>query len=103
MSTGVQGYVYKAHARSELLSAIEEVLCSERFVSSSLEDYKFTDIPAATPHTPPRASDLRSLRKQAGKPSSKICLKFVPVCLAIHPGRNPDTSAIGRMRPINGC
>jgi DNA-binding NarL/FixJ family response regulator len=51
LNTGVQGYVYKAHAQGELLSAIEAVLRSERFVSSSVKDYKFTDTPRGeVPH-----------------------------------------------------
>jgi DNA-binding NarL/FixJ family response regulator len=46
LSTGAQGYVYKADVRSDLLPAIEAVLRGKQFVSSSLKGYK-VDIPAA--------------------------------------------------------
>jgi DNA-binding NarL/FixJ family response regulator len=43
LSTGAQGYVCKANAGSELLPAVETVLRGERFVSSSVKNYKGTD------------------------------------------------------------
>jgi DNA-binding NarL/FixJ family response regulator len=45
LSTGALAYVYKAHAGSELLPAVEAVVRGERFVSSSVKGYKFTDTP----------------------------------------------------------
>jgi DNA-binding NarL/FixJ family response regulator len=45
MGTGAQGYVYKAHAQSELLPAIDAVLRGEQFVSSSVKGYKVNDVP----------------------------------------------------------
>src|SRR5258705_8770396 len=45
LSTGAQGYVYKARAQSDLLPAIDAVLGGERFVSSVIEGYKLTDTP----------------------------------------------------------
>jgi DNA-binding NarL/FixJ family response regulator len=51
LSTGAQGYVYKAQARIELVPAVEAVLKGERFVSSNVKGYKSTDIPATkAPH-----------------------------------------------------
>jgi DNA-binding NarL/FixJ family response regulator len=47
LSTGALGYVYKAHARTELLPGVEAVLRGERFVSSSIKGYEFTDTPRA--------------------------------------------------------
>ncbi len=43
LSTGAQGYVYKADVRSDLLPAIEAVLRGKQFVSSSLKGYEFID------------------------------------------------------------
>lgn len=43
LRTGALGYVYKADAQSELLPAVDAVLRSKRFVSSSLKNYGFTD------------------------------------------------------------
>jgi DNA-binding NarL/FixJ family response regulator len=37
LGTGALGYVYKSHAQSDLLPAIEAVLRGERFVSSGLK------------------------------------------------------------------
>jgi DNA-binding NarL/FixJ family response regulator len=37
LSTGAQGYVYKARAQSDLLSAIDAVLQGKQFVSGSFE------------------------------------------------------------------
>jgi DNA-binding NarL/FixJ family response regulator len=47
LSTGAQGYVDKARAQSELIPAIAAVQRGERFVSSTLEGYKSTDISEA--------------------------------------------------------
>jgi DNA-binding NarL/FixJ family response regulator len=47
LATGALGYVYKAHAGSELLRAVEAVLRGERFVSSGMEGDKLTDTPGA--------------------------------------------------------
>jgi DNA-binding NarL/FixJ family response regulator len=47
LGTGALGYVYKAHAGSELLPAVEAVLRGERFVSSGIEGDKLTDTPGA--------------------------------------------------------
>jgi len=43
LSTGAQGYLLKTNVVSELLSAVDAVLRGEKFVSSSLEGYEFTD------------------------------------------------------------
>ncbi len=43
LGTGALGYVRKTDARRELLPAMDAVLRGERFVSSSLKDYQFTD------------------------------------------------------------
>jgi DNA-binding NarL/FixJ family response regulator len=43
LSTGAQGYVYKASTQTDLLPAIEAVLRGEQFVSSTLRDQKLTD------------------------------------------------------------
>jgi FixJ family two-component response regulator len=43
LSTGAQGYVYKARAQSDLLPAIDAVLRDEQFISSMSEDYKPTN------------------------------------------------------------
>jgi DNA-binding NarL/FixJ family response regulator len=50
LSTGAQGYVYKSHAQSDLLPAIDAVLRGEQFVSSMLEGYKFIDTTGAKAH-----------------------------------------------------
>ena len=51
LSTGAQGYVYKARAQSDLLPAIDAALRGKRFVSSMLKGYKFTETPGArAPH-----------------------------------------------------
>jgi DNA-binding NarL/FixJ family response regulator len=51
LSTGAQGYVYKASSQSDLLPAIEAVLRGIQFVSSKLRRFKFTDtIGAKAPH-----------------------------------------------------
>jgi DNA-binding NarL/FixJ family response regulator len=47
LGTGALGYVYKAHAGSELLPAVEAVLRGERFISSGIEGNKLTDTPGA--------------------------------------------------------
>jgi DNA-binding NarL/FixJ family response regulator len=49
LSTGALAYVYKARAGSELLPAVEAVLRGERFVSSRIKGYKFTDTPEENP------------------------------------------------------
>jgi DNA-binding NarL/FixJ family response regulator len=45
LSTGAQGYVYKARAQRDLLPAIDAVLRGEQFLSSSLKDYRRNDAP----------------------------------------------------------
>jgi DNA-binding NarL/FixJ family response regulator len=51
LSTGALGYVYKIDSRSELLLAVDAALLGKQFVSSSIKDYKFTDIQEAkVPH-----------------------------------------------------
>jgi CheY-like chemotaxis protein len=51
LSTGALGYVYKPHAQSELLPAIEAVLQGKQFVSSSVKGFESTDVPAGkVPH-----------------------------------------------------
>ena len=45
LDTGSHGYVYKAHARSELLPAMDAVLRGEQFVSSSIKGYKSNGAP----------------------------------------------------------
>jgi len=45
MSTGAQGYVYKARAQSDLLPAIDAVLRGIQFISSTLAGHRLTDIP----------------------------------------------------------
>jgi DNA-binding NarL/FixJ family response regulator len=43
LSTGAQGYVYKARARRELLSAIDAVLSGQQFVTSLLKGHRFSN------------------------------------------------------------
>jgi DNA-binding NarL/FixJ family response regulator len=43
LGMGARGYVYKAHARNELLPAVEAVFRGERFVSSGIEADRLTD------------------------------------------------------------
>ena len=43
LSTGAQGYVYKARAQSELLTAIAAVLRGERFITGMLKGCRFRD------------------------------------------------------------
>jgi DNA-binding NarL/FixJ family response regulator len=43
LGTGGLGYVFKAHAQSDLLPAVEAVLRGERFVGSGIEGHKLTD------------------------------------------------------------
>jgi DNA-binding NarL/FixJ family response regulator len=51
LDTGALGYVLKTDAGRELLPAMDAVLRGERFVSSSLKDYQFTDTSAEkAPH-----------------------------------------------------
>jgi len=51
LGTGALGYVLKSDARRELLPAVDAVLRSKQFVSSSLKDYQFTDTSAEkAPH-----------------------------------------------------
>jgi FixJ family two-component response regulator len=45
LSTGVQDYVYKARAGSDLLPAVEAVLWGERFASSAIKGYKLIEAP----------------------------------------------------------
>jgi DNA-binding NarL/FixJ family response regulator len=45
LSTGAEGYVYKADAQNELQPAVEAVLRGERFVSSGVKGFKFADTP----------------------------------------------------------
>ena len=47
LGMGARGYVYKAHARNELLPAVEAVFRGERFVSSGIEADRLTDPPGA--------------------------------------------------------
>jgi len=49
LSTGAQGYVYKARAQSDLLPAIDAVLTGKQFVTRMLRGYRFTDTPGAKP------------------------------------------------------
>lgn len=49
LSAGATGYVYKAHAGSELLAAVEAVLRGERYLSGRLKDYEFGDEVQAAP------------------------------------------------------
>jgi DNA-binding NarL/FixJ family response regulator len=51
MSTGAQGYVYKAAVQSDLLPAIDVVLQGMQFVSSSMEGHKYSGfLSAKAPH-----------------------------------------------------
>ena len=51
LSTGAQGYVYKARAQSDLLPAIDAALRGIQFVSSKLKRHKLTDTPGQkAPH-----------------------------------------------------
>lgn len=43
LSTGALSYVYKTDAEGELLTALDAVLRNKQFVSSSLQDFEFTD------------------------------------------------------------
>lgn len=43
LSTGAQGYVYKAGVQSDLLPAMDAVVRGEQFVSGTLRGYKLTD------------------------------------------------------------
>jgi DNA-binding NarL/FixJ family response regulator len=45
LSTGAEGYVYKARAESDLLPAIDAVLRGEQFVTSMLRGYRFAAAP----------------------------------------------------------
>ncbi len=47
LGAGARGYVYKAHARKELLPAVEAVFRGERFVSSGTEGDWLTEPPGA--------------------------------------------------------
>ena len=47
MSTGAQGYVHKARARKDLLSAVEAIFRDERFISGMFEGNEFTDASGA--------------------------------------------------------
>jgi len=49
LSTGAQGYVYKARAQSDLLPAIDAVLAGKEFVTRMLRGYRFTDTTGARP------------------------------------------------------
>ena len=49
LSTGAQGYVYKARAQSDLLPAIDAVLTGKQFVTRMLRGYRFSDTPGAKP------------------------------------------------------
>jgi DNA-binding NarL/FixJ family response regulator len=49
LNTGASGYVVKSDAGKELARAVEAVFQGERFVSSSLKGYEFTDTPAEKP------------------------------------------------------
>jgi DNA-binding NarL/FixJ family response regulator len=44
LSSGAHGYVYKGHAKSDLLPAIDAVLQGKQFLSTMLRGYKVTDI-----------------------------------------------------------
>jgi hypothetical protein len=50
LSTGAEGYVRKTDVHGDLLPAIEAVLRSEQFLSSSLKGYRRKDTPKKTPH-----------------------------------------------------
>jgi DNA-binding NarL/FixJ family response regulator len=51
LSTGAQGYVYKARIQSDLVPAIHAVLRGIQFISSKLREYKFTEANGAkAPH-----------------------------------------------------
>jgi DNA-binding NarL/FixJ family response regulator len=58
LSTGAHGYVYKARAHSELLSAIDAVLRGEQFVTSMLNGFQITDTSRAKRPQLPRRSIL---------------------------------------------
>ena len=50
LKTGARGYVYKADAQNDLLSAIEAVLAGKQFVSRRLEGHKLTDAQGTKTH-----------------------------------------------------
>lgn len=51
LSTGAEGFVYKARAQSDLLPAIDSILQGKQFVSGMLKGYKFIDAPGSkAPH-----------------------------------------------------
>ena len=51
LGTGVQGYVHKSDAQSDLLPAIETALRGEQFLSNSLKGYRRNDAPGKqAPH-----------------------------------------------------
>ena len=51
LNTGASGYVVKAHAGNELLTAMEAIIQGKSFVSRSLKGYNFTAIPGVkAPH-----------------------------------------------------
>jgi hypothetical protein len=51
LDTGVQGYVHKARAHSDLVSAVDAVLSGKQFVSGSVRGYEGTEIPEVkAPH-----------------------------------------------------
>jgi DNA-binding NarL/FixJ family response regulator len=49
LSLGARGYVVKAHAGTELLSAVEAILLGNQFVSSGISSYKFIDLDPPAP------------------------------------------------------
>jgi DNA-binding NarL/FixJ family response regulator len=58
LSTGAKGYVYKARAHSELLTAVDAVLRGEQFVTSVLKGFEVTDTSRAKFPQRPRRSVL---------------------------------------------
>jgi DNA-binding NarL/FixJ family response regulator len=61
LSTGAQGYVDKAAAQTELLSAIDAVQRGKQFVSSTLQGYPATDISEAKSARRPNSDPSRVL------------------------------------------
>jgi DNA-binding NarL/FixJ family response regulator len=60
LSTGAQGYVYKARAHGELLSAIDAVLRGEQFLTNVLKGFKITETSRAKrPQRPGRSILIR--------------------------------------------
>jgi DNA-binding NarL/FixJ family response regulator len=62
LSTGAQGYVYKARSRSDLLPAIEAVLRGKQFATTMLRGYRFTDTQEKKPLTAMRFNSILMMR-----------------------------------------